>query len=136
MLHRIGEGEEIASSFLQSIAQSDQFLPTIDRDQPAIFEIAFELLGFDAKIDNVAIAPDKWMKRFDVGGGRSVIFPAINFHRTSFAELDCDNTGCRISGEKQRVFLELHRHAQIAQISPSVIPSEAEESPYCFFEPN
>src|SRR5205823_1759403 len=32
---------------------------------------------------------------------------------------------------KQRVFLELHRHSQIAQISPSVIPSEAEESP-CF----
>src|SRR5438128_5030293 len=108
MLHRIGEGEEIASSFLQSIAQSDQFLPTIDRDQPAIFEIALELLGFDAKIDNVAIAPNKWMEWLDVGDGRSVIFLAINFHRSGFAEFDCDNAGCRVSAEKQRVFLTFH----------------------------
>ena len=78
MLDGIGEREEIAAGFLQPVAQRDQFLPAVDRDAPAVFEIAFELLRFDAKIDNVAVGPNEWMKRLDLDDGRSILLAAIN----------------------------------------------------------
>ncbi len=53
MLNRIGKREEIAAGVFQSVAKRDQFLPAIDRDQPAVLQIASEFLRLDAKIDNV-----------------------------------------------------------------------------------
>ena len=41
MLNRIRECEEIAAGILQAVTQRDQFLPTVDRDQPTKFQIAF-----------------------------------------------------------------------------------------------
>src|SRR5207249_510708 len=46
VLYRIGEGEEIASSVLQTVTQADEFLPAIDRDQPTVIEIALKLFDF------------------------------------------------------------------------------------------
>src|SRR4029453_798152 len=106
MRYRIGEGEEIASSVLQTITQADEFLPAIDRDQPAVLETALKLFGFDAKIDNVRIAPNKWVERLNVGNGRSICFPAINLNRSSFAEFNRDNAGRWISAEEKGVLLE------------------------------
>ena len=40
MLHRIGEGEEIAPGVFETVAQRDQFLPTVHCNSPAVFEIA------------------------------------------------------------------------------------------------
>ena len=108
MLDRIIKGEEIATRLFETVAQRDQFFPTIDRDQPAIFEVAFEPLGLDAKIDNVRVAPNKWMEWLDVGDGRSVLFAAINFHGAGLAELDGNNPRHRVGAEEQPVFLELH----------------------------
>ena len=71
-------------------------------------QIALKLFGFDAKIDNIRVAPDKWVERLNVGDGRSVLFPAINLNRSSFAEFDGDDARCWIRAEKQRVLLELH----------------------------
>src|SRR5439155_24660412 len=109
MLHRIGKSEEIAPGVFESVAQYDEFFPAIDRDQPAVLEIALKLFGFDAEIDNVRVAPDKWVKRLNVGNGRTVRFPAINLNRSSLAELDSDNAGCWICAKEQRIFLEFHR---------------------------
>ena len=108
MLHRIGKGEEIAPRAFESVAQCDEFLPTIDRDQPAVLEIALKLFGFDAKIDNIRVAPDKWVERLNVGDGRSVRFPTINLNRSGLAELDGHNAWCWISAKEQRVLLEFH----------------------------
>src|SRR5882762_5229480 len=108
MLHRIGEGEEIAPSAFKPVAQCDEFLPAIDRDQPAVLETALKLFRFDTKIDNVRVAPNKWVKRLDVGNGRSVCFPAINLNRASFAEFNGDNAWRWISAEEQCVLLEFH----------------------------
>jgi len=49
MLHRIGQGEEIAPGVFESVAQGDEFFPAIDSDQPAVMEIALKLFGLDAK---------------------------------------------------------------------------------------
>src|SRR5437867_5436453 len=109
MLHRIGKSEEIAPGVFESVAQCDEFFPAIDRDQPAVLEIALKLFGFDAEIDNVRVAPDKWVKRLNVGNSRSVRFPAINLNRASLAEFNGDNAWHWIRTEEQRVFLEFHR---------------------------
>src|SRR5207244_1193113 len=116
MLHWVREREEVAPGILQSVTQRDEFLPTIDGDQPAILEIAAKFLGFNAEIDYVAVGPDEWMKRLDVGDRRSISFPAIDFHRSRLAKLNGDDARRRISAKEQRVFLEFHRHPQIAQI--------------------
>ena len=108
MLHRIGESEEIAPGAFQSIPQCDQLFPAIHRDQPAVLETAFELFRFNAKIDNIRVAPDKWMERLNVGNRRAVCFPAVNLNRSGFAELNCNDAWRRISAEEQRVFLEFH----------------------------
>src|SRR4030095_3462902 len=108
MLDGIGESEEIAAGVFESVAQGDEFFPAIDRDQPAIPEIALKLFGFDAKIDNIGVAPDKWVERLDVGNGRSVRFPAIALNRSSLAEFNCDNARGWISAEEQRVLLKFH----------------------------
>src|SRR5436305_12159121 len=108
MLHRIGRGEKIAPGVLESVAQCDECLPAINRDQPAVFETALKLFGLDTKIDNVRIAPDKWVKGLDIGNGRSICFPAINLNRPSFAEFDGDNAWRWISAKEQRVLLEFH----------------------------
>src|SRR6266404_7769662 len=72
MLHWVREREEVAPGILQSVTQRDEFLPTIDGDQPAILEIAAKFLGFDAKIDYVAVSPDKWMEWFNVRACRPI----------------------------------------------------------------
>src|SRR5438067_9718589 len=108
MLHRIGRGEKIAPGVLESVAQCDEFLPAINRDQPAVFETALKLFGLDTKIDNVRIEPDKWVKGLDIGNGRSICFPAINLNRPSFGEFAGDNTWRWISGEDQGVLLAFH----------------------------
>src|SRR5438105_2440214 len=108
MLHWIREREEVAPGILQSVTQRDEFLPTIDGDQPAILEIAAKFLGFDAEINNVAVGPDKRMKWLDVGDGRSIFFPAINAHSSGFAQLNGDDAWSGISAKEQRVFLEFH----------------------------
>src|SRR6266480_3161666 len=108
MLHRIGRGEKIAPGVLESVAQCDEFLPAINRDQPAVFETALKLFGLDTKIDNVRIAPDKWVKSLDIGNGRSICFPAINLNRPGFAKFDRDNAWSKISAEEQSVLLEFH----------------------------
>ena len=66
MLDRIGEREIVAPGVLQSVAQRDQFLPTVDRNAPAVFEIAAQFFRFDPQIDNVAVGPDEWMKWLDL----------------------------------------------------------------------
>src|SRR5262249_37857215 len=108
MLHWIGEREEIAPGVFEPVAQCDEFLPAIDSHQPAVLETALQLLGFDAKIDNVRVAPDKWVERLNVGNRRAVRFTAINLNRSSFAEFNRDNTWRRIGTEEQRVLLEFH----------------------------
>src|SRR5204863_1705501 len=108
MLHRIGQGEEIAPSAFESVAQCDEFFPAIDRDQPAVLEIALKLFGFDAEIDNIRVAPDKWVKRLNIGNSRSVRFPAINLNRTSFAKFNGDNAWHWICAKEQGVLLEFH----------------------------
>src|SRR5207248_5517669 len=108
VLYRIGEGEEIASSVLQTVTQADEFLPAIDRDQPTVIEIALKLFGFDAKIDNIRVAPDKWVKRLNIGNGQSICFPTINLNRSSFAEFNCDNAMRRMGFEVYAVLLEFH----------------------------
>ena len=108
MLHGISECEEVAPSAFKPVAQCDEFLPAINRDQPAVFETALKLFGLDTKIDNVRIAPDKWVKRLDIGNGRSICFPAINLNRPGFAKFDGDNAWSKISAEEQPVLLEFH----------------------------
>src|SRR4029453_10832491 len=108
MLDGISESEEIAAGVFESVAQGDEFFPAIDRDQPAIPEIALKLFGFDAKIDNIRVAPDKWVERLNVGDGRSVRFPTINLNRSSLAEFNGHNARRWIRTKKQRVLLELH----------------------------
>ena len=108
MLHRIVEGEESAACFFETVAQCDQFLPTIDRDQPSVFEIAPELLGFNAEIDDVRVGPNKRMERLHVGDCRSVPFTSINLHRAGLAELDGNNSRRRVGAKKQRVFFQFH----------------------------
>src|SRR5262249_26427471 len=77
VLDWIGEGEEIAPGALQSVSQANQFFPTVHRDQPAEFQVAFELFRFDPKIHNVRIGPDEWMKRLNLGDCRSILFAAM-----------------------------------------------------------
>src|SRR2546430_13165306 len=108
MLDWISEGEEIASGFLETVAQRDQLLPTIDRNDPAIVQFAAQLFRFDAKIDNIAIGPYEWMERLDVGDCRSILFPAINFDRSRFAQLDRNDPRRRINTEEHRVLFEFH----------------------------
>src|SRR4030095_9547587 len=108
MLHRIGKGEEIAPGIFESVAQGDEFFPAVDRDQPAVLEIALKLFGFDAKVHNIRVAPDKWVERLNVGNGRSVRFPAINLNRSSLAEFNRDDAWRWISAKEQRVLLEFH----------------------------
>src|SRR5262249_34755011 len=109
MLHRVRKREKIAPGALESVPQRDEFLPTIDGDQPAILEIAAEHLGFNAEIDNVAVGPDKWMERLDAGDCRSILLPTINFHRSCFAQFNRDDARRGISAEEQRVFFKFHR---------------------------
>src|SRR5439155_23384035 len=108
MLHRIVEGEEIAVRFLEAVAQSDQFLPTINRDQPAVLQVAFELLGLNSKIDNIGVAPDKWMERLDVGDGRSALSAAINLYRSRFTQLNRNDARHRVRTKKHPVLLQFH----------------------------
>src|SRR5262249_21020482 len=108
MLDRIGKGEEIAPRILQSVSESDQFFPTVDRDQPAELQIAFELLGFDSEIDNVRVSPNKRMERLDVGGCRSILFATINFDRAGLAKLNRDDARRRVRAKEDFVLLEFH----------------------------
>ena len=108
MLHRIGEGEKITPGVFKSVAQRDQFLPTVHRNSPAVFEIASELFCFDAKVDNVRVGPNEGMKRLDLGHGRSILFPAINLDRAGLAELDRDDARRRIGAEEHGVLFEFH----------------------------
>jgi hypothetical protein len=108
MLHRICECEVIAPGILQPVAQGNQFLPTVDRNQPAVFQTPLKLFGFDAQVDHVRICPNEWMKRLNVRYRRTVLFPAINLHRPGLAKLDCNDAWGWISAKEQRVFLEFH----------------------------
>src|SRR5438105_10775168 len=78
MLNWIGECKKIASGVFQTIAQRDQFLPTVDRDQPAKFQIAFELFRFAPKIDNVRVRPTERVERLDVGRCRSIFLSTVH----------------------------------------------------------
>jgi hypothetical protein len=116
MLHRIGKREEIAPGALKSVPQSNEFFPAIDRNQPAVLEIALKLLGFNAKIGNIRVAPDEGMKRLHVGDRRSVPFPSIHLNRSGFAEFNCHDARCRISAEEQCVLLEFHGSSNFLSI--------------------
>ncbi len=122
MLNRIGEREKIATGVFESVAKRNQFLPAIDGDEPAIFQIAAQFFRLDAKIDNIGVCPDKRMKRLDVGNGRPICFPPMHTHGAAFAQLNGDNPRRQVRAEEQRVFLEFHSH------KTAVIPSEVEES--------
>src|SRR4029077_11861822 len=116
MLHGIGKREEIAPGVFEPVAQCDEFLPAIDRDQPAVLEIALKLFGFDAEIDNIRVAPDKRVERLNVGDGRSISFPAIDLNRSSLAEFNCHNARGWISAEEQRVLLKFHESSNFVSI--------------------
>src|SRR5216110_177447 len=109
VLHGIGEREEIASGVSQSVAQCDQFFPAINRDQPAVFKTAFKLFGFDAKIQNIRVAPDKRVKRFNFDDCRSTFSPAINFNGSRFAQFNRDDPRRSIGAEEHGVLLKFHR---------------------------
>src|SRR5439155_12681662 len=109
MLDWIGEGEKVAAGVFQTVAQRDQFLPAVDRDQPAKLQIAFEFFRFDSKIDNVAVRPNEWAKRLDVSRCRSILFTTMHFDRASLAQFDGNNSRRWICTEKDRVLLKFHR---------------------------
>ena len=98
----------VAVRFLEAVAQSDQFLPTINRDQPAVLQVAFELLGLNSKIDNIGVAPDKWMERLDVGDGRSVLSAAIELYRSCFTQLNRNDARHRVRTKEHPVLLQFH----------------------------
>src|ERR1700704_6225104 len=101
MLNRIAQSEVVAARVLETIAQRNQFLPAIGCDTPTVSKIAFELFGIDAKIDNVAVGPDKRMEGLDLGDGRPIFFAPINLYRAGLAQLDRDNARGRISAKEQ-----------------------------------
>ncbi len=77
MLHRIAQGEKAAARTLQAVAQRDQFLPTIDRDQPVELQIAGEFLGvFQSEIRDIAVRPDERVKGLDVADRAAVFLRA------------------------------------------------------------
>src|SRR5712675_2545901 len=115
MLNRIGKREEIAAGVFESVTKRNQFLPAIDCDEPAVLQIAPELLSLDPKIDNVGVRPDKRMKRLDVGNGRTIWFPSMHTHGAGFAQFNGDDSRRRVRAEEQRVLLKFHRYPQIAQ---------------------
>jgi hypothetical protein len=123
MLHGIGECEEVAASRFKTVAQGDQLLPAVNRNQPTVLEITGQFFGLEAKIDNVRTAPNERMERFYVGASRSVSFAAIDTDGASLTELDPDDPRSRICAKKHRVFLEFHESTNL-----SVIPNEVEES--------
>ncbi len=108
MLHRVGEGEEIAHCVFESVAKCYQFLPAIDGDKPPVLQIPSKFFRLDAKIDNVRVGPDKWVERLDVGSGRSICFAAVHAHSPAFAQLNGHDARRRIGAKEQRVFLEFH----------------------------
>ena len=108
MLHRIAQREEAAAGALQPVTERDQLLPAVDADPPAVTQIAAELLGLDVEIGHVGIAPDKRVKRLDIGRGRAILFAAINLHGPGFAQLDRNDARGRVRAKKERVFLESH----------------------------
>ena len=112
MLNRIGKREEIASGIFQSVAQRNEFFPAIDRHEPAVFEIAGQLFCFNAKIDNVGVGPNERVERLDLGRGRSIFFPAINFDRPGLAQLDGHNPRRWVSAKEHRVLFEIHRRSR------------------------
>ncbi len=120
MLHRIAQREETATRALQSIAERDQFLPTVDADPPAIPQIAFELFGVDIEIGHVGIAPDERVERLDVGDGRAVLFAPVNLDRPGVAELDRNDPRSRVGTEEERVFLESHGPATTRRMSGGI----------------
>src|ERR1039457_2795712 len=108
MLNRIGKRVISASRAFQALARGYRFLPLTPGDPPAVFEIPFELLGFNAEIDNVAVDPDERVKRLDLGDGRSIVFPTVNAHCAGLAKLNRNDPRRRIGAEEQFVFLEGH----------------------------
>src|SRR5438552_427588 len=103
MLHRIAQREETATGALESVAQGNQFLPTVDGDPPTIAQIARELFGVDVEIGDIGIAPDKRVERFDVGGSRSIFFAPVDSDGPGIAELDCDDPQSRVGAEEERI---------------------------------
>src|SRR5260370_37872028 len=108
MLNRIGKREEIAAGVFESVAKRNQFLPAIDCDEPAVLQIAPELLSLDPKIDNVGVRPDKRVKRLDVGNGRTIWFPSMHTHDAGSAQLNSHHPRRRVCPEEKRVFLKFH----------------------------
>ena len=108
MLHRIAQREEAASGALQSIAQGDQLLPTVDADSPGITQVAREFFSIDVEIGHVGIAPDERVERLDVGRGRSIFLAPVDLDRSGVAELDRDDARGRVGTEEECVFLESH----------------------------
>src|SRR5262245_12581892 len=74
VLHRIVQSEKIASDLFESVAEGDQFLPTVSSDTPAIAQIALELFSIDVEVRNIGITPKKWVERLDVCRGRTILF--------------------------------------------------------------
>src|SRR5207302_9103860 len=109
MLHRIAQGEEIPTRFLQAVPKRDQFLPALDNNQPVVFQVAAELLGIlQSKIGYVAISPHERMERLDVYNCGAALIPTINPYRAGFAQLNGDDPGSRIGTKKQRIFFKRH----------------------------
>src|SRR6185369_11657995 len=110
MLNRIGKCEKIAARVFDSVAEPDQLLPAIDCDEPAVLQIAVEFFRLDAEVDNVRVCPDKRMKWFEIGDGRTICFPPMHTHGAGFAQLNGHNSRRRVRAEKQRVLLKFHLH--------------------------
>ena len=74
-MHRIAQSEKTAARVLKSVAERDQFLPAVDADPPAEFQIARKFLGVRlAEIGDIGIAPDKRMEFLDLAAGGAILF--------------------------------------------------------------
>ena len=72
MLDRVAQSEETATGVFESVAQRDQFFPTVEADAPPISQISLEFFRIYTKIGDIRIEPDEWMKLFDVAGGAAL----------------------------------------------------------------
>src|SRR6266480_6750164 len=109
MLYRIAKGEKIAPGFFQAIAQSDQFFPAVDGDEPVVSQITGEFLRvLEPEIGDIAIRPDKRMKRFNIQRRASVFFSTVDAHSPRFAQLNRDDARRFVRAEKKLVIFESH----------------------------
>src|SRR6476646_7385730 len=110
MLQRIAQREKIAPGFFQPVAYRNEFFPTVDRNEPVVSQVTNKFLRvLESEVGDIAIGPDKRMKRLDIDGRVALFFATINAHRAGLAEFNRDNPGRFVGAEKEFVILESHR---------------------------